>query len=73
MNSKQSIILVIFSVLSVLGEANDSNAEPITLDEIAVTGSSIPELDLFRSSILTKDQVNDRQIDNLVDLSGLSP
>ena len=73
MNSKQPIILVIFPVLSVLGEANDSNAEPITLDEIAVTGSSIPELDLFRSSILTKDQVNDRQIDNLVDLSGLSP
>src|SRR5210317_48538 len=44
-----------------------------TLNEISVTGSSIPELDLSRSSILTKNQVEDRQIDNLVDLSGLSP
>jgi len=46
---------------------------PETLSEISVTGSSIPELDLTRSSILTKNQVADRQIDNLVDLSGLSP
>jgi iron complex outermembrane receptor protein len=46
---------------------------PETLSEISVTGSSIPELDLTRSSILTKNQVKDRQIDNLVDLSGLSP
>ena len=46
---------------------------PETLNEISVTGSSIPELDLTRSSILTKNQVGDRQIDNLVDLSGLSP
>jgi iron complex outermembrane receptor protein len=46
---------------------------PETLNEISVTGSSIPELDLSRSSILTKNQVEDRQIDNLVDLSGLSP
>ena len=46
---------------------------PESLNEISVTGSSIPELDLSRSSILTKNQVEDRQIDNLVDLSGLSP
>ena len=46
---------------------------PESLNEISVTGSSIPELDLSRSSILTKNQVDDRQIDNLVDLSGLSP
>jgi len=73
MNYKQPIILGLLPVLSLLGQANDSNADRATLDEIAVTGSSIPELDLSRSSILTKDQVNDRQIDNLVDLSGLSP
>ena len=72
MNYKQPIILGLLPVLSLLGQA-DSNADRTTLDEIAVTGSSIPELDLSRSSILTKDQVNDRQIDNLVDLSGLSP
>jgi len=46
---------------------------PETLKEISVTGSSIPELDLSRSSILTKNQVKDRQIDNLVELSALSP
>ena len=46
---------------------------PEILNEISVTGSSIPELDLSRSSILTKNQVQDRQIDNLVDLSALSP
>ena len=46
---------------------------PETLNEISVTGSSIPELDLSRSSILTRNQVEDRQIDNFVDLSGLSP
>ncbi len=46
---------------------------PDTLNEISVSGSSIPELDLSRSSILTRSQVQDRQVDNLVDLSGLSP
>ena len=50
-----------------------SGQNPETLNEISVTGSSIPELDLSRSSILTKNQVQDRQIDNLVDLSGISP
>jgi len=46
---------------------------PETLSEFKVEGSSIPKLDLSRSSILTKGQVKDRQIDKLVDLSGLSP
>ena len=55
------------------GQDDNAGSATETLDEIAVIGSSIPELDLSRSSILTKDQVNDRQIDNLVDLSGLSP
>ena len=73
MNYKQPFLFGLLPMLSLLGQADDSNADRTTLDEIAVTGSSIPELDLSRSSILTKDQVNDRQIDNLVDLSGLSP
>ena len=50
-----------------------SGKDPEILNEMEVTGSSIPELDLSRSSILTKNQVEDRQIDNLVDLSGISP
>ena len=73
MNYIQPILLGLLPVLSLLGQANDSNADRATLDEIAVTGSSIPDLDLSRSSILTQDQVEDRQINNLVDLSGLSP
>ena len=73
MNYMQPIFLGLLPVLSLLGQANDSNADRATLDGIAVTGSSIPELDLSRSSILTQDQVEDRQINNLVDLSGLSP
>ena len=73
MNYAQPILLGLLPVLSLLGQANDSNADRATLDEIAVTGSSIPDLDLSRSSILTQDQVEDRQINNLVDLSGLSP
>jgi iron complex outermembrane receptor protein len=73
MNYIQSILLGLLPVLSLLGQADDSNADRATLDEIAVTGASIPELDLSRSSILTQDQVEDRQINNLVDLSGLSP
>ena len=73
MNYIQPILLGLLPVLSLLGQADDSKADRTTLDEIAVTGSSIPELDLSRSSILTQDQVEDRQINNLVDLSGLSP
>ncbi|MEC7800765.1 MAG: TonB-dependent receptor [Verrucomicrobiota bacterium] len=73
MNYTQPILLGLLPVLSLLGQANDSNADRATLDEIAVTGSSIPDLDLSRSSILTQDQVEDRQINNLVNLSGLSP
>ena len=73
MNYTQPIFLGILPVFSLLGQVNDSNLGRATLDEIAVTGSSIPKLDLSRSSILTQDQVEDRQINNLVDLSGLSP
>jgi len=58
---------------SLLGQKSNNNAEPSTLNELSVQGTSIPELDLSRSSILTRDQIQDRQIDNLVDLSGLTP
>jgi len=58
---------------SLLGQGTTPNAERPTLDEISVQGTSIPELDLSRSSILTSDQIKDRQIDDLVDLSSLTP
>ena len=73
MNYTQPILLGLLPVLSLLGQTNDFKADRATLDEIAVTGASIPDLDLSRSSILTQDQVEDRQINNLVNLSGLSP
>lgn len=58
---------------SLLGQGTNNNAAPSTLNEISVQGTTIPKLDLFKSSILTKDQIRDRQIDNLVDLSGMTP
>ena len=58
---------------SLIGQGTNNNAGPSTLNEISIQGTSIPKLDLFKSSILTKDQIRDRQIDNLVDLSGMTP
>ena len=68
-----SSFLSLFLFASAFGQGTDNKATPQTLDEISVQGTSIPELDLSRSSILTKDQIKDRQIDNLVDLSSLTP
>lgn len=66
-----SLSLILCS--SLLGQGTTPNAERPTLDEISVQGTSIPELDLSRSSILTRNQIKDRQIDDLVDLSSLTP
>ena len=41
MNYKQPIILGLLPVLSLLGQANDSNADRATLDEIAVTKDQV--------------------------------
>jgi len=58
---------------SLPGQGNANKTNPSTLNEISIQGTSVPELDLSRSSILTKDQIKDRQIHNLVDLSSLTP
>ena len=71
LNTALSLSLMPATIL--FGQADKNNADAPVLDEIAIEGASIPELDLSRSSILTQDQVEDRQINNLVDLSGLSP
>jgi len=73
MKNTISSFLSLFLFASAFGQGTDTNAKPETLDEISVQGTSIPKLDLSRSSILTKDQIKDRQIDNLVDLSSLTP
>ena len=73
MKNTTSFILSLFLCSSLFGQGTDNNAKPETLEEISVQGTSIPKLDLSRSSILTKDQIKNRQIDNLVDLSSLTP
>ena len=73
MNSKTFIAFLLTFTASLFGQEDNAESTTETLEEIAVEGASIPELDLSRSSILTKEQVEDRQIDNLVDLSGLTP
>ena len=73
MNKITFNLIITLNVLTVIGACKITAKSPEALNEINITGSSIPKLDLSRSSILTQDQVEDRQIDNLVDLSGMSP
>ena len=73
MKSKILYSSILMVTGSLLGQGTSNNAGPSTLNEISIQGTSIPKLDLFKSSILTKDQIRDRQIDNLVDLSGMTP
>ncbi len=73
MTYKNILTCSLVYIIPLFSQANQTKADTPVLDEIAVEGASIPELDLSRSSILTKDQVEDRRINNLVDLSGLSP
>ena len=65
--------ILFLNIYVIWGPCVISAKSPEALSEINISGSSIPKLDLSRSSILTQDQVEDRQIDNLVDLSGMSP
>ena len=73
MNYNQPIILGLLPVLSLLGQANDSNAGRPTLDEIGVQGSQLGELDLSRATVLKADSLESRQVNSLGDLNGLSP
>ena len=73
MKSKLLFSTILMVTGSLLGQGTNNNAGPSTLNEISIQGTSIPELDLYKSSILTSDQIRDRQIDNLVDLSGMTP
>jgi hypothetical protein len=55
LNTALSLSLMPATLL--FGQADKNNADAPVLDEIAIEGASIPELDLSRSSILTQDQV----------------
>ena len=73
MNYIQPILLGLLPVLSLLGQADDSNAGRPTLDEIGVQGSQSGELDLSRAAILGGDTLESRQVNSLEDLNGISP
>ena len=73
MNYKQPIILGLIPVLSLLGQANDSNAGRPTLDEIGVQGSQLGELDLSRATILGGGAIESNKVSTISDLSGLAP
>ena len=70
MNYKQPIILGLLPVLSLFGQANDSNAGRPTLDEIGVQGSQLGELDLSRATILGGGTVESNKVSTISDLSG---
>ena len=73
MKLKITYLSILFISGTLLGQVPTQKNAPNTLDEISIKGTSVPELDLSRSSILTKNQIKDRQIQNLVDLSSLTP
>ena len=73
MNYNQPVLLSLLPVISLLGQANDSNAGRPTLEEIRVQGSQLGELDLSRATILKGDTLESRQVNSLQDLSDFSP
>ena len=56
MQIQKITVLSLLPIISVWGQTNPSNADTPVLEEIAVQGASIPELDLSRSSILSIKQ-----------------
>ena len=73
MNSKNFIAFLLTFTASLFGQEDNAESTTETLEEIAVDGASIPELDLSRSSILQSESIESRQVRSLGDLNGLSP
>jgi iron complex outermembrane receptor protein len=73
MNSKNFIAFLLTFTASLFGQEDNAESTTETLEEIAVEGASIPELDLSRSSILQSESIESRQVQSLGDLNGLSP
>ncbi|MEC8421180.1 MAG: TonB-dependent receptor [Verrucomicrobiota bacterium] len=73
MNYKQPILLGFLPMLSLLGQANDSNAGRPTLEEIGVQGSQLGEIDLSRATILGGGAIESSKASTISDLSGLAP
>ena len=73
MNYIQPILLGLLPVLSLLGQADDSNAGRATLDEIGVQGSQLGDLDLSRATILGGGAIESNKVSTISDLSGVAP
>jgi iron complex outermembrane recepter protein len=66
-------LLPLFLCASLFGQATDTNASRQTLDEIAVQGTQLEELDLSRATVLGSSELESRKAQTLGDLSGLAP
>jgi iron complex outermembrane receptor protein len=66
-------LLPLFLCASLFGQATETNASRQTLEEIAVKGTQLEELDLSRASVLSGGTIEDKKISSVSDLAGLSP
>ena len=66
-------LLPLFLCASLFGQATDTNASRRTLEEIAVQGTQLEDLDLSRSTVLGSSELESRKAQTLGDLSGLAP
>ena len=73
MKNTISSFLSLFLFASAFGQGTDNNASRQTLDEIAVQGTQLEELDLSRATVLGGGTIEDKKISSVSDLSGFSP
>ena len=73
MKLKTALSLSLMPATLLFGQADKNNADAPVLDEIAIKGNQLGELDLSRGTILNKDMLESRQVNSLEDLNGLSP
>lgn len=73
MNSKIIFATLLAFTSALFGQDENADSTTGTLEEISVKGVNIRELGLTGSSLFTTDQVEDRQIKSIADLSGLAP
>ncbi|MBP52049.1 MAG: hypothetical protein CMI27_02770 [Opitutae bacterium] len=73
MNSKIIFATLLAFTAALFGQDENADSTTGTLEEISVKGVNMSELGLTGSSLITTDQVEDRQIKSIADLSGLAP
>ena len=73
MKNSISLLLPLFLCATLFGQATDTNASRQTLEELAVQGAQLEELDLSRATVLGSSELESRKANTLGDLSGLAP